>query len=420
MIDRAGLADFLRRRREALQPEDVGLPRGQRRRTSGLRREEVAALCHMSTDYYSPAGAGARAAAVGADDRLDRAGPAPVARRARPPVPSRRPPAARRGRDSEHISPGMLRIFDRLADTPAEIVTELGETLRQTPWASRSPATLRGTPARPAASATGGSPTRRPAPCYPPRGPRVPLPHVRLGAPRRAHPAGPRLAGRAARRAPARRSEEFRALWQAHEVGIRPREVKRFVHPQLGRLELTCQVVLDPRSRTRCSSTPRRPASESYEKLSCSVRRRAHGLTPPGRQSGLRRRQLARREPGSTPPACRSAGRPALPRLPGTSPFRHRGWAREPKCSGTHPWTPRRPITTTSEAAPAVVDEDVGGPLVPHLDLDLDLGLRAADLGHGRAEPLLLLVGATRQPPGRRRDVVVGGVEAPRVDDPQE
>ena len=53
MIDRAGLAEFLRRRRESLQPEDVGLPRGPRRRTNGLRREEVATLCHMSTDYYS-------------------------------------------------------------------------------------------------------------------------------------------------------------------------------------------------------------------------------------------------------------------------------------------------------------------------------------------------------------------------------
>ena len=51
-MDRAQLADFLRTRREALQPEDVGLPRGPRRRTGGLRREEVAALCGMSTDYY--------------------------------------------------------------------------------------------------------------------------------------------------------------------------------------------------------------------------------------------------------------------------------------------------------------------------------------------------------------------------------
>src|SRR4029079_18346992 len=35
---RSELADFLRRRRESLQPEDVGLPGGGRRRTPGLRR----------------------------------------------------------------------------------------------------------------------------------------------------------------------------------------------------------------------------------------------------------------------------------------------------------------------------------------------------------------------------------------------
>ena len=38
---------------ERRRPEDVGLPRGRRRRTSGLRREEVAALCGMSADYYN-------------------------------------------------------------------------------------------------------------------------------------------------------------------------------------------------------------------------------------------------------------------------------------------------------------------------------------------------------------------------------
>ena len=41
-MDRGALADFLRRRREALQPEEVGLPVGARRRTRGLRREELA------------------------------------------------------------------------------------------------------------------------------------------------------------------------------------------------------------------------------------------------------------------------------------------------------------------------------------------------------------------------------------------
>jgi hypothetical protein len=48
-VDPEQLADFLRHRREALQPEDVGLMRGPRRRTSGLRREEVALLASMST-----------------------------------------------------------------------------------------------------------------------------------------------------------------------------------------------------------------------------------------------------------------------------------------------------------------------------------------------------------------------------------
>lgn len=52
-MDRAALADFLRTRRQGLQPEDVGLPRGRRRRTGGLRREEVAELSSVSTDYYS-------------------------------------------------------------------------------------------------------------------------------------------------------------------------------------------------------------------------------------------------------------------------------------------------------------------------------------------------------------------------------
>ncbi len=47
------LADLLRSRRERLQPADVGLPAGTRRRTRGLRREEVAQLASISTTYYT-------------------------------------------------------------------------------------------------------------------------------------------------------------------------------------------------------------------------------------------------------------------------------------------------------------------------------------------------------------------------------
>jgi transcriptional regulator with XRE-family HTH domain len=50
---RAELADFLRTRREAIRPEDVGLPAGGRRRTPGLRREEVAQLAGVGTTWYT-------------------------------------------------------------------------------------------------------------------------------------------------------------------------------------------------------------------------------------------------------------------------------------------------------------------------------------------------------------------------------
>lgn len=49
---RSELADFLRSRRERLTPEEVGLPNGRRRRTPGLRREEVAELAGIGVDWY--------------------------------------------------------------------------------------------------------------------------------------------------------------------------------------------------------------------------------------------------------------------------------------------------------------------------------------------------------------------------------
>jgi transcriptional regulator with XRE-family HTH domain len=50
---RQELADFLRTKRASLQPEEVGLPEGGRRRTPGLRREEVALLAGVGTTWYT-------------------------------------------------------------------------------------------------------------------------------------------------------------------------------------------------------------------------------------------------------------------------------------------------------------------------------------------------------------------------------
>ncbi|RBM12715.1 helix-turn-helix transcriptional regulator [Streptomyces sp. PT12] len=267
MIDRTGLAEFLRRRRESLLPEDVGIPRGQRRRTEGLRREEVAALCHMSTDYY----------ALLEQERGPRPSPrmiASIARGLHLSVDERdhlfrlaghNPPA--RGVASEHISPGMLRVLDRLGDTPAEIITELGETLRQTPLSvalTGDTASLSG-PARSISYRWFTDPATRA--CYAPEDHPV-LTRVWVSGLRQVTTLrGP--GSRAARLVDLllARSEEFRRAWDAHEVGVHPREVKHFLHPELGALDLNCQQLIDPVRAHSLLVYTAAPGSESHEKL---------------------------------------------------------------------------------------------------------------------------------------------------------
>lgn len=267
MIDRGGLAEFLRSRRESLQPEDVGLPRGQRRRTAGLRREEVATLCHISADYYSrlerergphPSESMIASMAQGLRLSLDERDHLFRLAGHNPPV---------RGTTSEHISPGLLRIFDRLTDTPAEIVTELGETLRQTPLgvAVTGDTTRYTGPARSIGYRWFTDPAVRAR--YHPDDHEL---HSRVFA------AGLRkmVTVRGPGSRPAEllslllaRSEEFRAVWEEHEIGVHYNGVKRYVHPEVGHLELTCQTLLDPDQSHILLVYTAAPGSESYEKL---------------------------------------------------------------------------------------------------------------------------------------------------------
>ncbi|GAB1511671.1 helix-turn-helix transcriptional regulator [Actinophytocola sp. KF-1] len=267
MIDRAGLAGFLRSRRESLQPEDVGLPRGHRRRTAGLRREEVAVLCHISTDYYSrlerergphPSESMIASIAQGLHLSLDE-------RDHLFRLAGHHPPA--RGATSEHISPGMLRIFDRLTDTPAEIVTELGETLRQTPLgvALTGDTTRYTGPARSIGYRWFTDPATRAR--YHPDDHGL---HSRVfvaGLRKMVTLRGP--GSRAARLLDLLLDDcaEFRAIWQEHEIGVHHDGVKRYVHPEVGHLEVTCQTLLDPDQSHMLLVYTAVPGSESHEKL---------------------------------------------------------------------------------------------------------------------------------------------------------
>ncbi|MEV0719882.1 helix-turn-helix transcriptional regulator [Asanoa sp. NPDC050611] len=128
---RGELGDFLRSRREALRPSDVGIPSGGRRRTPGLRREEVALLANLSVDYYerleqsragTPSeallGALARALRLSVEERdylyrlAGYAAPNP-------------------GTVTGYVDPALLFLLDALDDVPAHVMDDLTTTLAQ-------------------------------------------------------------------------------------------------------------------------------------------------------------------------------------------------------------------------------------------------------------------------------------------------
>jgi hypothetical protein len=161
----------------------------------------------------------------------------------------------------------VLRVLDRLTDTPAEVVTELGETLRQTALGVALVGDL--TRHTGLARSIGYRWFTDPAA----RAMQLPEDHELYS---RMYASG--LRGVLARRGPESRaaryveellarSEEFRRLWALHEVGVRPREVKRYVHPAVGRLDLTCQVLHDPEQGHALLVYTAPPGSESYDRL---------------------------------------------------------------------------------------------------------------------------------------------------------
>lgn len=268
-MDREQLADFLRHRREALQPEDVGLARGARRRTSGLRREEVALLASMSTDYYTrieqqrgPQPSEPMLAAIARALRLTRAERDHLYRLA-----GHTPP--RHDVRSDHVSRGLLRVLDRL-DTPAMVMNDLAETLVQNPLAIA----LLGDESRHANLGVGRSRFHRWFTGGPDRELHAPEEHDRISKSYASalrismarHPDDPR--GIALVDALLAESPEFATLWAQHDVSWRVgTEPKTILHPQVGRLELECQVLNDESESQMLLVYTATPGTDSAERL---------------------------------------------------------------------------------------------------------------------------------------------------------
>lgn len=267
-MDRSALGDFLRSRRERLRPEDVGLVPGPRRRTPGLRRDEVALLAAMSTDYYerieqargpqpSPAmlGAIARALRLTRDERDHVYA-----------LAGHLPPAA-------HVSlgyadPGLMTILDALAPTvPAMITDDLQAVLAQNALGVALLGKLTGLDGLEPSFLWHWFTDERYRRLYAENDrdvlSRSHVADLRAAVARRGSDAEARALVDALLAA----SAEFRAVWALQEV--RSRRVTRKVldHERVGRLELECDVVVSPPSGQHLVLFRPQPGTGAGERL---------------------------------------------------------------------------------------------------------------------------------------------------------
>jgi len=243
MTNGSELGIFLKARRAAVQPEDVGLPAGTGvRRTPGLRREEVAILAGVSVDYYTRLERGKETnpspAVVDALARILRLSPDELqhlrdlsANAARP---TRR--AEERQNRTRTVRQGPLVLMESLRPNPAYIVSRTNDVLAANPSGLALFPGLADYPAKqrnitryifldPAAKEL-----------YPEWEKLVPRSVAYLRARAGADPDDPelvRLIGELVVK-----SKEFARLWERYEVHMVGQGTKSFQHPDVGPMTL--------------------------------------------------------------------------------------------------------------------------------------------------------------------------------------
>lgn len=244
-MDKHELGAFLRNRRERLQPQDAGLPSGPRRRTPGLRREEVAVLAHISTEYYvrleqgrapRPSGevlAGIAGALLLTDAESDHlhvlAGTAPNRSRLH----------------RRDVRPSILALLGRLPQTAAFVVSAAFEVLA---WNDLAAALME--------DFAGLAPQERnlarrafPAPEGADAAPfgisdAAEFRHHVVRELRSAlarYPSDPAVTGLVGELSEA--SADFARLWQRHDVQAAPMLTKTFRHPVVGEITVDCDAM---------------------------------------------------------------------------------------------------------------------------------------------------------------------------------
>jgi transcriptional regulator with XRE-family HTH domain len=238
------LAGCLRSWRERVDPADVGLPAGGRRRVSGLRREEVAQLAGVSVDYLTRLEQGrarrpsasvlaslARALRLGDDERIH------LFRLAGQALPGP-------GVIDTHIPPSVQRLMDRLVDVPVMVVTVAGEILAANPLATALIGDVTGLSRRERTLSWRQFVGKGDSRLLRPEFERAEAEEVIVADLQDAlarYPLDQYLATTIAELQET--SERFRELWSEHRIRRAHARRKTFDHPELGRLTFDCDAL---------------------------------------------------------------------------------------------------------------------------------------------------------------------------------
>ncbi|HET6857607.1 MAG TPA: helix-turn-helix transcriptional regulator [Streptomyces sp.] len=227
------LGDFLRAHRARLRPDDVGLASYGRRRVAGLRREEVAVLAGMNTDYYARLEQGRERSpspqildAISNALRMDHEAHDHLYRLADT------LPIGHRPQPRETVGPTLIELLDGYTNTPAFVLNPALDLLAANSLADAlfSPFAAADNLAR----MTFLDPAGRGFYAQWHRAAEAVVAHLRQAAGLEPH--YPRLDELVSTLTEA--SEEFAALWSSHTVYGKTHAAKELIHPDVGTLVL--------------------------------------------------------------------------------------------------------------------------------------------------------------------------------------
>ncbi|MDR7172448.1 transcriptional regulator with XRE-family HTH domain [Nocardia kruczakiae] len=240
MDNRTEIRDFLATRRAKITPEQVGLPAGGRRRVPGLRREEVAVLAGVSTDWYIRLEKGhIRGVSDDVLDAVARALRLTEAERehlfnlARTARPARTP----RRRAKAQVPPSVQRVLDSMVGAAAFVRNGRLDIVASNRLGRALYAPVLDNPAHRANIARFDFLDRRAGDYYPDHDGALGIAVALLRAETGRNPHDPDLTELIGELAT--RSEAFRTRWATHDVRIHRGGIKTFNHPVVGRLELS-------------------------------------------------------------------------------------------------------------------------------------------------------------------------------------